>query len=82
MNRWITAATTGLIAFALLGCEGAVLVNNRPEGQPVQNTTPQNTTPTTQSSSSVSSDQAQPAAAQQAPDVVNTKNVRVESHGD
>ena len=82
MNRRITATATGLIAFALLGCEGAVLVNNRPDGPPAQSATPHNAAPATQSSNSVSSDQAQPAAAQDAPDVVNTRNVRVESHGD
>ena len=77
MKQRITAAALGLIAFSLIGCEGAVLVNNRTERQPAQTVAP-----TTQSSSAVSSDQAQPAAAQQTPDVVNTKNARVESHDD
>ena len=73
MQRWMKTAAIGAVVAALAGCEGAVLVNNRPErdnrdlNQPAANSNPQNASARVESTDNNGNNNAQPANAQVAP---------------
>jgi len=75
-----------LVAGMLIGCEGAVLVNNRPE-----RSTPYNSGPTPAQTAAerqpptdmdIESGARTAATTQPADQTVQTKNTRIESHSD
>lgn len=76
MTSWMKTAAIGIVAAGLFGCEGAVLVNNRPEregrdwNQPAA--TPSNDAQNASATVGTDENQAQPASVQVMPDDANT----------
>jgi hypothetical protein len=84
MQRWMRKAAAGMVVFAMVGCESAVLVNNRPDRGTATDYQDNESQTAAARIDEEYKDRAQLSGAttQPADQRVNTKNVRVESQSD
>ena len=83
MLRRMRNGFIGLTVLALVGCESAVLVNNRPDRAPADANLDNQSQTASATIERSDDEQAQAAAATQPADQrVNTKNVQIESQSD